>query len=242
MSQVKDKMKEISILWNQVYEKSIKYKDFYNTSQTYNILSKVMTTWANTEGEQIDILNIYVREYFRYIKNEYHSMHEMSEIIEVRKGIYKKALDKLDNTKENLYKGQDLTQWGLSPSDLENKMALLKDKQFAFSKMLPNETKRVNLFKAFYGGYLNSIIGEYERLKSLNAKRHKESINLFIRKLTDCITNYHVSLADRLTEFNEMKDTDNMKPVQLDKNEIILDETKDKKEVSNDVKDFFEEK
>ena len=93
-------------------------------------------------------------------------MHEMSEIIEVRKGIYKKALDKLDNTKENLYKGQDLTQWGLSPSDLENKMALLKDKQFAFSKMLPNETKRVNLFKAFYGGYLNSIIGEYERLKS----------------------------------------------------------------------------
>ena len=242
MSQVKDKMKEISILWNQVYEKSIKYKDFYNTSQTYNILSKVMTTWANTEGEQIDILNIYVREYFRYIKNEYHSMHEMSEIIEVRKGIYKKALDKLDNTKENLYKGQDLTQWGLSPSDLENKMALLKDKQFAFSKMLPNETKRVNLFKAFYGGYLNSIIGEYERLKSLNAKRHKESINLFIRKLTDCITNYHVSLADRLTEFNEMKDTDNMKPVQLDKNEIILDEPKDKKEVSNDVKDFFEEK
>ena len=219
MSQVKDKMKEISILWNQVYEKSIKYKDFYNTSQTYNILSKVMTTWANTEGEQ-----------------------KMSEIIEVRKGIYKKALDKLDNTKENLYKGQDLTQWGLSPSDLENKMALLKDKQFAFSKMLPNETKRVNLFKAFYGGYLNSIIGEYERLKSLNAKRHKESINLFIRKLTDCITNYHVSLADRLTEFNEMKDTDNMKPVQLDKNEIILDETKDKKEVSNDVKDFFEEK
>ena len=58
MSQVKDKMKEISVLWSQVYEKSVKYKDFYNTSQTYNNLSKVMTAWANTEGEQIDILNI----------------------------------------------------------------------------------------------------------------------------------------------------------------------------------------
>jgi len=241
MSEVTDKMKEISILWKQVHEKSLKFNDFYNTSQTYNILSKVMSTWAEAEGQQIDILNIYVREYFRYIKNEYHSMHDMSDIVEARKSIYKKALDKLDSTKENLYKAQDLTQWGLSQSDLENKMALLKNKDFAFSKMLPKETKRVNMFKAFYGGYLNSIIDEYERLKVLNSKRYKNSINDFIRRLTDCLTNYHVSLADRLTEFSEMKDLDKVKPVQLDKVEII-DEQKEKKETSNEVKDFFEEK
>ena len=241
MSQVTDKMKEISILWKQVHEKSLKFNDFYNTSQTYNILSKVMSTWAEAEGQQIDILNIYVREYFRYIKNEYHSMHDMSDIVEARKSIYKKALDKLDSTKENLYKAQDLTQWGLSQSDLENKMALLKNKDFAFSKMLPKETKRVNMFKDFYGGYLNSIIDEYERLKVLNSKRYKNSINDFIRRLTDCLTNYHVSLADRLTEFSEMKDLDKVKPVQLDKFEII-DEQKEKKETSNEVKDFFEEK
>jgi hypothetical protein len=234
-------MKEISILWKQVHEKSLKFNDFYNTSQTYNILSKVMSTWAEAEGQQIDILNIYVREYFRYIKNEYHSMHDMSDIVEARQSIYKKALDKLDNTKENLYKAQDLTQWGLSQTDLENKMALLKNKDFAFSKMLPKETKRVNMFKAFYGGYLNSIIDEYERLKVLNSKRYKNSINDFIRRLTDCLTNYHVSLADRLTEFSEMKDLDKVKPVQLDKIEII-DEQKEKKEMSNEVKDFFEEK
>ena len=241
MSQVTDKMKEISILWKQVHEKSLKFNDFYNTSQTYNILSKVMSTWAEAEGQQIDILNIYVREYFRYIKNEYHSMHDMSDIVEARQSIYKKALDKLDNTKENLYKAQDLTQWGLSQTDLENKMALLKNKDFAFSKMLPKETKRVNMFKAFYGGYLNSIIDESERLKVLNSKRYKNSINDFIRRLTDCLTNYHVSLADRLTEFSEMKDLDKVKPVQLDKIEII-DEQKEKKETSNEVKDFFEEK
>ena len=241
MSQVTDKMKEISILWKQVHEKSLKFNDFYNTSQTYNILSKVMSTWAEAEGQQIDILNIYVREYFRYIKNEYHSMHDMSDIVEARQSIYKKALDKLDNTKENLYKAQDLTQWGLSQTDLENKMALLKNKDFAFSKMLPKETKRVNMFKAFYGGYLNSIIDEYERLKVLNSKRYKNSINDFIRRLTDCLTNYHISLADRLTEFSEMKDLDKVKPVQLDKIEII-DEQKEKKEMSNEVKDFFEEK
>ena len=132
-----------------------------------------------------------------------------------------KAFDKLENTKENLFKQQDLTQWGLSQTDLENKMALLGNKDYAFSKMLPKETKRVNMFKAFYGGYLNSIIGEYERLRFLNAKRHKDNINIYIRKLSDCITDFHVSLADRLTEFSEMKEEDNSQPVQLDKNEII---------------------
>ena len=242
MSQVSDRMKELSALWKQVHERSVKYKDFYNTSQTYSILSNVMSSMAEVEGQQIDILNIYVREYFRYIKNEYHSMHDMGETVEAKKNIYKKALDKLDNTKENLYKGQDLTQWGLSQDDLEtNKMALLKNKEYAFSKMLPKDTKRVNMFKAFYGGYLNSIIGEYERLKFLNSKRHKNNINFFIKKLTECITNYHVSLADRLTEFSEMKETEKSQPIALDKNEI-LDEIQNQKEVSNEIKNFFEEK
>ena len=237
MSQASDKMKELSILWKQVNEKSIKYNDYFNTAKTYDILGKMMSTWAETEGQQIDILNVYVREYFRYIKNEYHSMNDMAQVVEARKSIYKKALEKLDNTKENLFKQQDLTQWGLSQNDLDNnKMALLKNKEFAFSKMLPKDTKRVNMFKAFYGGYLNSIIGEYERLKSLNSKRHKDALNVFIKKLTDCMTNYHVSLADRLMEFREMKDFDSAPMYQ---NNIINEQHKN---VSNEVKDFFDEK
>jgi sorting nexin-7/30/sorting nexin-8 len=231
MSDTCDKMKEISNLWKLVYEKSVKFLDVHNTSQTYDILSKVMSSWAETEKQQIEILNVNVREYFRYIKNEYHSMHDMGEVVDSNQAIYKKAYDKLENTKENLFKQQDLTQWGLSQADLENKMALLGNKDYAFSKMLPKDTKRVNMFKAFYGAYLNSIIGEYERLRFLNAKRHKDNINIYIRKLSDCITDFHVSLADRLTEFSEMKEEDNTQPVQLDKNEII--EEQEQKDLNN---------
>ena len=221
MTQSCDKMKEISALWKSVFEKSLKYMDVRNTSQTYDILSKVMSTWADAQTKQIEICNVHVREYFRYIKNEYHSMHDMGDIVDNNKLVYKKALDKLESTKENLYKSQDLTQWGLSQADMENKMALLKSKDLAFSKMLPKDTKRVNMFKAFYGGYLNSIISEYERLRFLNAKRHKDNITIYIRKFSDCITDFHVSLADRLTEFSEMKEVDTTQTVQLDKNEII---------------------
>ena len=221
MTQSCDKMKEISALWKSVFEKSVKYMDVRNTSQTYDILSKVMSQWAEAQKKQIEICNIHVREYFRYIKNEYHSMHDMGDIVDSNKSVYNKALDKLNNTKENLYKQQDLTQWGLSQSDMENKMALLKNKDLAFSKMLPKDTKRVSMFKAFYGGYLNSIISEYERLRFLNAKRHKDNITIYIRKFSDCITEFHVSLADRLTEFSEMKEVDTTQTVKLDQNEII---------------------
>ena len=234
MAQVSDKMKEISNLWKLVHEKSIKYFDVHNTSQTYYILSKVMENWAEAEKQQMDILNINVREYFRYIKNEYHSMGELSDVVDANKELYKKAFDKLYFNKENLYKQQDLTQWGLSKQDLDNKLMLLKNKELAFSKMLPKETKRVNIFKEFYGSYLNSIIREYERIRALNAKRHKENITIFIRKLSDCLTDFHVSLADRLTEFSEMKDDD-------DPNTNLQNITSGEKPVSDEVKNFFEE-
>ena len=206
MGQTSEKMKEISELWKLVHQKSLKYYDIHNTSQTYNILSNVMQSWAEAEKQQIEILNLKVREYFRYIKNEYHSMKELGDRVESNKQIYKKAFEKLYINKEKLFKEQDLLQWGLSPKDLNNKIMLLKNKELAFSKMLPTETKRVNQFKEFYGSYLNSIISEYERIRILNAKRHKDNINVFIRQLSDCLTDFHVSLADRLTEFSEMKD------------------------------------
>ena len=233
MNQTSEKMKEISNLWKTVYEKSIKYYDAQNTSQTYNILSKVMENWAEAEKQQIDILNINVREYFRYIKNEYHSMTELGQIVESNKAIYKKAFDKLYFNKENLFKQQDLLQWGLSKKDLENKLILLKNKELAFSKMLPEDTKRVNMFKDFYGSFLNSIIKEYERIRILNAKRHKDNITIFIRQLSDCLTDFHVSLADRLTEFSEMKDEE------INSN-LPMPISSGEKPVSDDIKNFFE--
>ena len=44
----------------------------------------------------------------------------VSDVVDANKGLYKKAFDKLYFNKENLYKQQDLAQWGLSKQDLEN--------------------------------------------------------------------------------------------------------------------------
>jgi len=42
--------------------KGIKFLDATNTSQTYDILSMVISSWGETEKNQIQILNINVRE------------------------------------------------------------------------------------------------------------------------------------------------------------------------------------
>ena len=215
MQQSSEKMKEISDLWKIIYEKSIKYGDCYNTSQSYHIMSKLMEDWSESQKQQLNIINIKIREYFRYIKNEYHSISELASKVDANKNLFYKSFEKLINNKESLFKQQDLTLWGLSQQDMDNKLMLLKNKEYAFSKMLPNETKKVGNFKNFYGCYLNSIIDEFERIRELNGVRHKDNVNLFLNQLSSCITDFHVSLADRMVEFSEKKDNNKIKTTDL---------------------------
>jgi hypothetical protein len=84
------------------------------------------------------------------------------------------------------------------------------------------------------GLYRAKKIREYERIRTLNSKRHKENITIFIRKLSDYLTDFHVSLADRLTEFSEMKDDD-------DSNINLQNITSGEKPISDEVKNFFED-
>ena len=206
VTQYCNKMKEISQLWKDVYTNSKKYYDSHNTSETFNIMCKLMDNFADMQKKQMTIMNENIREYFRYVKNEFNVVKEMAVKANNSKSAFNKAHEKLMNTKETLFEKQDLDAWQLKEQDRPNRIKLLGDKKLAFSKMLPQESMRVNELKTFYGGMLNSLINEFERIRRLNAKRHKEYITTFIRLISNECTNLHVCLADRLTEFHELKD------------------------------------
>ena len=208
MSQLSDKMKSISQLFKQLLDKSIKYYDSHNTSETFNIMSQFMSEWAKIQQNQIKITNENIREYFRYVKNEFNSLKEMANKVTIYKTNYTKAHDKLLATKEALFQKPDPTaaSWHLKKEDKNDLEKLKTNKQLAFSKMLPDDTKKVTDLKRFYGCMLNSLINEFERIRKVNAKRHKENITNFIRELSIECTNMHICLADRLSEFNQLKD------------------------------------
>ena len=190
MKNVSDKMKEIAELWKLLYEKSLKYFETVNVSESYKIMNKIMEDLSNFENKKIEMMNNNIREYFRYIKNEFHSMKDLANKVENYKDNYNKAFEKINNNKENLYKQQDMTLWGLNEKDMQHKVVFLKNKDLAFSKMLPEESKSVLEIKNIYGAYLNSIIDEYERIRLLNGKRHKDNISKFIKLLSESLTEF----------------------------------------------------
>ena len=189
MHNVSDKMKEIAELWKLLHEKSLKYYETINVSESYKIMNKIMEDLSNFETKKREMINNNIREYFRYVKNEFHSMKDLATKVDTYKDDYNKALEKLNTNKENLFKQQDVTLWGLDDNDIKHKNVLLKHKDLAFSKMLPEESKNVTENKNIYGAYLNSLIDEYERIRLLNGRRHKDNISLY---------NYRLYLPDYL--------------------------------------------
>ncbi len=72
--------------------------------------------------------------------------------------------------------------------------------------MIPEETRKFNDVKYIYGFYLNSLISEYERLRILNSRRHKDHVQKFAKMLIDIITQFHRGLNDQIYFFQRLKD------------------------------------
>ena len=71
MQQASGKMKEISELWKKLYESSQSYYETNNTIESYNLMHKIMITLSDIENKKVDLMNNYIREYFRFVKNEF---------------------------------------------------------------------------------------------------------------------------------------------------------------------------
>jgi hypothetical protein len=211
MQQASGKMKEISELWKKLYESSQSYYETNNTIESYNLMHKIMITLSDIENKKVDLMNNYIREYFRFVKNEFVSLKELSTKVDTNKDIYHKAFDKINNTKEKLFRQKNLNNWQLADkNDLNYKEILLKNKNLAFSKMIPEETKNFNEIKYNYGFYLNSLISEYERLRILNSRRHKDHVQIFAKMLIDIITQFHGGLNDQIYFFQGLKDDEDI--------------------------------
>jgi hypothetical protein len=233
MDQISDKMKEISQYWKEIYNANLNFSEKPNTVESYNILSKIMQDWSEANKHQKILINEGIREYFRYIKNEYVSMKDLIQKVDNNRIIYSKAFDRLRALKESTFR-QDISTWGLNSFDMENKTELLTNKELAFSKMLPKETKKVIALKNNYGFYLNSIIQEFERIKDLNDDRHKLWITTFIKSLIESFTDLQINLNDRCSYYDEIRDELAAKKGQTNMNTIQEENKNNFEEQNND--------
>jgi len=180
-------------------EKAIKSKEKDEVVQCYEELSTMFENFSSFIQKQTYYLFIHLREYFKFIKNNYRSMKEFIHIEENFKNSFYKSMKSLISKKEDLFKKQEIAKWEIDPKEKIDKNLLLTNKNLATEKMLHKDTNSVSNQKQLYGFYLNRIIYEHERMQKINAQKHLQLLMSVFDKQTNSTTEFITSIADNTT-------------------------------------------
>ena len=182
---VTTRLDEIASLWAQMYKTSEKYYDHKTTCESYKQLSNLFNNWSKILKNQNIVINIDIREHFKFLRKNYSSMKDLSNTIETPKYNYTKASKNLIYKKDDLFKRNDTLKWEFDPRDKIELSKIINNKKLAFPLMCKKETLNAIGLKEFYGLILNRIISEYERIRELNANLNKSILESNLKKLTD---------------------------------------------------------
>ena len=199
------KIDEIAQNWDDLCQNSIKYFEGDEIIKTYEHMNKLFLNWSDALKRHSTIMHIDVREYFKYIKNNFKSMKDLVSIVENKKYAYTKNENNLINKKEDLFKRGDINKWELNIDDRNNANTFFQDKNKALPKILPKETSNVIGMKKMYGYYLNRIIEEYERIKTINSNQHIKNLIYACEKLIEIYGDFQKGTADIINFFHDKK-------------------------------------
>ena len=116
MQVVINRMDEISKNCEELFLNSIKYCDVNDIKITYYQLNDLFKNWSTALKKDSTVININIREYFKYSKNTLRSMKEMLNTVEIYKQTYYKSKRNLITKKEELFKRSDVSKWDLGPN------------------------------------------------------------------------------------------------------------------------------
>ena len=224
MNSVINRMEEISKLWEDLHKVSDKYFDNNTTCESYKQMSNLFKTWSKVLKEQNTIVNVDIREHFKYIRKNFGSMKELSSSIDSYKYNYQKTSKNLIYKKDDLFKRAEPSKWELDPKEKIDMSKITTDRQMALLKMCPKETANAITTKEFYGYYLNRIISEYERMRNLNGVLNKEIITTNINKLTGIMGDFHTCIGE-INSSLDTASTENSNDNKCKLNRIPLDES-----------------
>ena len=221
-----EKLFEISKNFGLIKDNAIKHKENDEVVQSYEEISSMFYNFSTYLNNQKNVIEINLKEYFKYVKNNYRSMKEFIQITENFKNTFYKSFKNLKAKKEDLFKRQEFFKWDLDPKENIDRNIISTNKNLALEKMLYKETEQVNNQKVIYGFYLNRIITEHERMKIINTNKHYlMTMNIF-EIMTNNTSDFMASLADN-TSF--------MAKNEINKEKIV--ENKEKNEEKNNNED-----
>ena len=186
----------ISQVYRQLYDVSKNYLDQNTITEGYSQMEIMFDNLAKNFNSMKKFINSEIREYFKFIGNNFNCISEMAQNVDLCKNNYLKVTKNLINKKNDLFRKGDVSKWELSPEDKQHSQSLLKDKTSACVKMLPKETKNCISSKEVYGFYLNRLISEFERIRQINSVSHKKNIVSYCQQQIMIFSEYTKILGD----------------------------------------------
>lgn len=178
MKQVSNRMVEISEIYKSLYTISMKNSESENLIKSYNAMKKLMEDIGYTERQQAMNIEHEVREYFKFVKNEYMSIKELYDKYDYSKNLYSNTKEKLLKRKDDLFKKGDVSKWELKPGDKFD----FSNKELSISKMLAKDTLFVDNLKMFMCYNANYCKNEFNRMREVIGFQNKEAFKLFYQK------------------------------------------------------------
>ena len=186
-------MEEISNYWTQIHKASLKYYDNNTTCETYKQLSNLFKTWSQILKEQNNIVNIDIREHFKFMRKNFGAMKDLGNSVEPIKSNYQKLSKNLMSKKDELFKKGEIPTGSRTKSDFGMNN---NDKKKVLQSMLPKDTNIVINAKEMYGLYLNRATSEYERMRMLNGILNKNIVLENSTKLMNLLSQFHICVGE----------------------------------------------
>ena len=104
--------------------------------------------------EESDFINDYVVKYNDYGAKEVPCLRQIIKLRGDHERALKKLEQKIQNKKEKLWAKGDIQMWELNPDDASLDLPKLsEDKEYAFERMLPQESSVLEKVREIYGFY-----------------------------------------------------------------------------------------
>ena len=175
LSSVIKRLEIIHDLFKKIHDISIKYLNLKIITESHNQMNIMFKNFADNLNKMKNFINTEIKQHFKFIGNNYISLNEMIQNVDLSKNNYLKISKHLIKQKNDIYK---------------------KDSSIPKDKIFPEETKNIVKNKMVYGFYLNELIKEYEKMRKMHSYYHKKNISFFCKEQITICSEYTRILGD----------------------------------------------
>ena len=173
-------------------------KEILKTFEMFGIFFK---NWKRVLYNQGDIIKNNVKSFFKYVNMEGKAYNELTKSRAVIKEKFESENKKLMNKKEKLWEQNDISKWEINEDYSRiDRVLLLRDKNYAFSKMCTSESFAVNNLRIMLRYANRKNLDELKKLIANYQERFINNVKLFANS-------FYPTLNDALNVWTEVAAT-----------------------------------